>query len=123
MVAQHIVPVLSRDRNLIGNSPGHDARMVIILHNQLPHLEKRIVLSIWHMRGYIRDLRPHNHSLAVAQIIKILVVLVMRQPDRIRTDFPNQLHILLHLLAGNRVADPLPVLVPGYPAQRIRHAV
>ncbi len=123
MIVEHIRSVFTRNCNLIGNSPGYNTRMIIILNNELSDLKKCIFPAFWHMRGNIRDLRPHDHTVLIAQIIKMLMMLVMRQPDRIRANFTDQFHILLHMAIGYRVSKSLPVLMPGHAAQRIGFAV
>ena len=93
--------------------------MVIILENQLFHLAYRIFPAVRHMLRNIRDFCPYDHARAVTQVIKILVMLVMRKPDGIGTHFTNQLHVFVMMLCRNRISDALPVLMPGHAAQRV----
>ena len=123
MVVQHIVSVFSRNRNLIGNSPRDDTWMIIVLHNQLPHLKKRILPAVRHMRRNIWNFCPDNHPITITQIIKMLMMLVVRQPNGISPHFTDQLHIFLHMTVRNRISDSFPILMPGHAPQRIGHTV
>ena len=75
------------------------------------------------MTGNIRNFRPDHQTSLIAQIVKILIVLIVRQTNSRRAHFANQIHILVVVFREERVADPQSVLVTGYAAQGIFFAV
>lgn len=97
--------------------------MIVILHDQFLHLEKGILPAFRHVFGNIGNLRPYDHAISVAQVIKILIVLIMRKAYRICPDLTDQLHVFFHLLIRNRVAASLIVLMPGNAVKRIGNTV
>ena len=123
VIAHHILMVFCRDRDLIGNAPADDARMVIVLNDELLHLAYRVVPAVRHMLADIRDLRPDDHAVPVTKIIKELVVLIMCEADRVGSDFANELHVLFMLFLCDRISASLPVLMAGDAVERIRSSV
>ena len=123
MIIQHVSLMFMRDCNFIRNPPCHNTWMIVILHNQFPHLEKCILPSFRHMRRNIRYLSPDNHSISIAKIIKILIVLIMCKPNRIGANLTNQIHILLHMFFCNGISQTFPILMSGNPTQRIRLSI
>ena len=85
--------------------------MVVILCNQLLHLLDRVLPAGIHMDRDIWDLRPRDDSLLIAQIIKILVVLIVCQTYGICPHGENQLHVLLMHFARERISYAKPVLM------------
>ena len=109
--------------NLIGQSPHGNTRMIVTLGDQLPHLGQRVFPAILHVLSDIGDLCPHHNAVLVAQIIEFLSVLVMRQPQSVGTQLPDDGHIRRMILPGQRVALSLPVLVTADAPQRIAAAI
>ena len=66
------------------------------------------------MHGNIGNLRPYNDSFFIAQIIKILIVLIMCTADGIGSHGQDQLHIPLVHLLRQRIANSCAVLVSGH---------
>ena len=93
--------------------------MVIALNYKLLHLADGVLTSIRHMLGNIRYLSPYYHTVLVAKIIKILIVLIMRKTDSICTDLADHLHINIVMLLGYGISDALPVLMTANATQRI----
>ena len=75
------------------------------------------------MPGDIGNLRPDDHAALVAQVVKELVVLIVRQADGVRAQLADQIHVLAVMLRQQRVADAPAVLMARDAAQRIRFAV
>ena len=71
----------------------------------------------------VGNLCPDDKALFIAQVVEILCVLVVRQPDGISTHFQNDGDILFHHFVRQRDACALAVLMPGNTAQRIAAAV
>ena len=114
MVIKHVFLIVCRNRNFIGKPPCHNTCVVVILQNQLPHLCNGVCTCGWDMFRNIWNFCPHNHSLFITEIIEILVMLVMRQTNRICPNLLDQLHILFMLFLRNRIADSLKVLMTRY---------
>ena len=87
--------------------------MVVILLNELLHLADGVLSAIWHMLADVGDFRPDHHTVLVAQIIEVLVVLIVGKTHGIGTQFGNQRHILFVHLLCNGIAKPLPILMSG----------
>ena len=119
VIADHVRILRAVHGDLVGEAPDRNGRMVIALHDELLHLQSGILVGVRHMAGDIRDLRPDDHAALVAQVIEVLVVLIVRQPDRVRADLANQVHVLPVMLRQQRVADLPAVLMAGDAAQRI----
>ena len=111
------------DGDLVRQTPADDARMVAVLHDELGQLTRGVGRSGGEELGDLRDLGPHDDARGVAQVVEVLVVLVVGETDRGRTDLLDQFEVGLHHVGGDRVADPLPVLVAGHSTQRVRLAV
>ena len=71
------------------------------------------------MLGDIGDLRPNHHAVLVAQVVEILVVLVVGQPDGVGPHLPDHGHVGVVVLFCDGVADALPVLVAGHAVEGI----
>ena len=97
--------------------------MIAALGNQFPHLGQRVLATVGHMLGDVRNLHPHDHSLLVAQIIESLRVLIMGQANGIGPHFQHDVHILFHHGFRDGTANALSVLMPGCAAQGIAAAI
>ena len=75
------------------------------------------------MLGNIGDLRPDHHAVLVTEVVEILVVLVVGQPDGVRTQLPDEGHILVVHRAGDGVAHALTVLMAGDAVERVGTAI
>ena len=109
--------------DLVGEAPAHDRGMVVALHHQFLHLGQGIGPAIPHVHGDVGELRPHHQALLVAQVVKFLGVLVVGQPDGVGPHLQDEAHVLLVLLQGEGIAQPLPVLVPGHPPQGVAASI
>ena len=123
VVVQHILFVLGGNGDLVGKTPCDDAGMVVVLHDQLFHLIDGILPSRRHMLRDVGNLCPDHHAVFVAQIVKILIVLIVGKANGIGTDLPDQSHILVVMLFCQCIAQALAVLVPGNTLQRIAASV
>ena len=123
VIVEHVLLVLGRDGNLVGNAPADDARMIVVLLNQLLHLADGVFPTVGHMLADVRNLRPDDHAVFVAQIIEILVVLIVRQTDGVAAQLADECHVLVVHLAGDGVADALAILMAGYAVQGIGFVV
>ena len=97
--------------------------MVVVLVDELFHLADGIFPAIGQMLGDVGDLCPDHHAVLVAQVVEILVVLVVRQPDGVCTQLPDQRHVLIVHLPGDGVAQTLAVLMAGHTVKGIGPAV
>ena len=97
--------------------------MMIILNDQLFHLGYRVVSSIDQMLGNIWNFCPYDHSILIAQIIEILVMLIMCQSDTVCPDFPDQLHILIMMFFCDGISQFFPVLMAGNSVKRIGSSI
>ena len=123
MVVHHILAVLGRDGNLVGDTPYADRGVVVALNQQLLHLADRVLASVRHMLGNIGDLCPYDHTVLVAEVIEILIVLIVCETNSVGADLADHSHIGIVMLSGNGVTDTLPVLVTAYAAKGIGLAV
>ena len=116
---------LAADADFIGNAPEADGRVVVVLQNQLPHLAEQVFVGgrVGNVQADKGNLCPYNHSLAVAKRVEERVVLVVRQTDRVGTDFTNHCHIFQVFLLGDAPAHILTVLVTADAVQRVRPPV
>ena len=119
MIFHQVIRYFSACCNFIGKPPADNRRMMVALRNQFPHLIQRILAAIRHVHCNVGDLRPDDHAVFITQIIKFLCVLVMCQPDRIRTDFVDQLHVFPVLCQRKGITDALTILMPRNTPQRI----
>ena len=97
--------------------------MIVVLLNQFLHLADGVRAAVGHVLADVGDFRPDNQAVAVAEVVEILVVLVVRQPQRRRANFADERHILVVHLARDRVADALAILVAAHAMQVIRFVV
>ncbi len=109
--------------DLVGKAPHHNAGMVVILDHQFLHLGNRIVPALFQMLRDIGNLRPDHHALLVTEIVKILVMLVVSQPDGIGPHLADQVHILLVIPFRQGIPLFRPVLMPGHAPQGIALSV
>ena len=123
MVVAHVAVVLRRDRDLVRDAPADDAGVVVVLDDQLLHLADRVFTAIGHVLGNVGDLSPDDHAGLIAEVVEVLVVLVVRQTDRVRAQLLNELHILVVHLARDGIAQTLAILMAGDAVQRIRAAI
>ena len=75
------------------------------------------------MLGNIGDLRPNDHTVLVAQIVKILVVLIMGKANGVCADLPDQVHIFFVHFPGDGVTQALSVLMAANAPQRVGAAI
>ena len=65
------------------------------------------------MFGNIGDLRPDDQTSFVAQIVKFLRVLIVREPYGIGAHFTNQVYIFFMMRRSQCIADFRSVLMAG----------
>ena len=123
VVLQHVLIGGRHHGDLIGQSPDHNGRVIVVLNDQLCHLADGVLPAIGHVRGNIGNFRPDHQSALIAQIIENLAVLIMRQTDGVGTEFADQVDVFLVMLPFQGIADFRPVLVAAHTAQRIRLSV
>ena len=97
--------------------------MVVALSDQFFHLGERVFPAVCHMHGDIRNLRPDNDAVFIAQIIELLCVLVMGKAQCIGAKLPDDLHIFRMFFIRERISASLMVLVAAHAAQRITPSV
>ena len=97
--------------------------MIIALNEQLLHLAYGIFSAVWHMLGNIGDLRPNNHTVFIAKIIEILIVLIMSEANCVSAHLADDIHIRIVVLFCDGVTNSLPVLMAANTAKRIRFSV
>ena len=97
--------------------------MIVALGDELLHLGDGILPALGHVLGDIGDLGPDHHAPLVAEVIEVLVMLIMGQADGVGAHFADDVHILLMLLAGDGVAQALPVLMAAHAPQGVLFAV
>ena len=105
--------------NLIGKTPDHDGRMVVVLGNQLLHLADGVLTAGGHMLGNVGNFSPDHQTLFIAQIVEILIVLIVCQTDGGAAHLADQLHILLVMGGKQRVADAQTILMTADTAQGV----
>ena len=109
--------------DFVAQAPDGDGRVVIALDDQLFHLGKSVGPAVFHVHGDIGDLGPDDDAVFVAQVVKFLGMLVVGQAQGVGPQLPDDLHILLVVLAGQSVAHALAVLVPGATPEGVASAV
>ena len=109
--------------NLVGQAPNGNAGVVVVLDDQLFHLGQGVGTAVGHVHGDVGNLCPDDKALFIAQVVEILCVLVVRQPDGVGTHFQNDGNVLLHHFVCQGNAGPLAVLMAGNTAQRIAATV
>ena len=97
--------------------------MIVILDNQVGHLVEGVLAAVLHVLCDIRNFRPDDEAALVAQVVKVLGVLVVRQAHGVGTHLAQQGQVLLMFGIGQRVAQALAVLVAGRTAQAIGAAI
>ena len=110
-------------RDLVRQSPDRDRRMVITLCDEFPHLRQSILPAVRHVHGNVRNLSPDDDTVLVTEVIELLCMLVVGEPQGIRTDLPDDLHIRLMIFIRQGIALPLQVLMAGDASKRIAPAV
>ena len=109
--------------NLVREAPDRNAGVVVALGDQLAHLVERVLPPIRHMHRDIGDLGPDDDAVFVAEVIKLLRVLVVGQAQRVRAKLADDGHIGLVILVRQGVALALEILMAADAAQRIAAAV
>ena len=97
--------------------------MVVVLQHQFFHLAQRVGGGFGQMLGDVGDLCPDDKTLFITQVVEILCVLIVCQPDGVGAHFQNDGDILLHHFVGQGIARTLTVLMAGNTAQRIFPAI
>ena len=123
VVLHQILADTASGRDLVGQAPAHDGRVVIVLHDQLGHLAESVLPALGHVLGDVGDLGPDDHAVFVAQIVEIPAVLVVGQAHGVGAHLPQKGHVLVVLPIGQGAAQALAVLVAGRAAQAIGPAV
>ncbi len=123
VVVKHILLILRRNGNFIGKTPEADGSVVIILNYELLHLRNGIFSAVGHVLGNIGDLRPNDHTVFIAKVVEILVVLIVRKTDGVGADLADDRHIFVVMLLQKCVADRLSVLMAANAAKGIALAV
>ena len=119
VVLNQVGVVLAVHRDLVGQAPHDDGRVVVVLHDQLAHLRERVFAPAGHVPRDVRDLRPHDEPALVAQVVERLAVLVVRKAHGRRAQLADEVDVAAVVLFVQRVANALPVLVAGNAAQRV----
>ena len=109
--------------DLVGQAPHGNAGVVVVLDDQFLHLGQGVGTTIFHVHGDVGDLCPDHKTLFIAQVVEILCVLIVRQPDGVGTHFQNDGDVLLHHFVCQGNAGPLAVLMAGNAPQRIAAAI
>ena len=109
--------------DLVGEAPNDDGRMVVVLGDELLHLGNGVFKTIFKVTGDVRNFRPDDHAVLIAQVVEILVVLIVRKADGRRAELADVFHVLPVMLRQQRVADSPAVLMAGDAAQRVFFAV
>ena len=97
--------------------------MVVVLVDELLHLADGVGAAIGQVLGDVGDLSPDHHAVLVTEVVEVLVVLVVGQPDGVCTQLPDEGHILIVHLTGDGVAHTLAVLMAGDAVERIGTAI
>ena len=123
MVLQQVVIDGAGGGDLVGEAPRGDARMVVALGDQLPHLREGVLPAVFHVQGDIGDLRPDHDAVFIAQIIEFLGMLIVGQAQGVGAQFPDDGHIRRVIGPGQGVALALQILMAADAPQRIAAAV
>ena len=123
VVFQQILVDSRSSGDLVGQAPHGNAGVVVVLDDQLFHLGQGVGTAVGHVHGDVGDLCPDDKTLFITQVVEILCVLIVCQPDGVGTHFQNDGDILLHHFVGQGNARTFSVLVAGNTAQRIFPAI
>ena len=110
---------------LILKSPENDGRSVVLLPHKLHKLPLGILRELRRLaeRVHKRYLRPQDNTVLIAQVIKIIRVRIMAQPDRIYAKLLDYANILLMLCLCQCISHPFIELMPVHASERMRSAV
>ena len=123
VVFQQILVDSGSGGNLVGQAPHGDAGVVVVLTDQLLHLGQGIGTAVGHVHGDVGDLCPDDKALFVAQVIEMLCVLIVGQPDGVGPDLQNEGNVLLHHFVGQGNARVFAVLMAGNATQRVAASI
>ena len=84
-------------RDLVGETPAEDTWMMVVLGNEFSHLRESVLSSARHVRCDIRDLRPDQQALFIAEIIEVLCVLIVSQSQRCDAELFDQRHVFFEV--------------------------
>jgi hypothetical protein len=113
------ISVAAANRDFVRKSPNYDRGVVIVLSNKLGHLADGVSATGGHVLRDVRNFRPNNHTVLVAEIVEVLVVLIVSKTNGGTTYLVDIFHILLVVLGKKCVTKTESVLVTGYTAKRI----
>ena len=119
MVLQQFLVDGAGGGDLIAETPDRDAGVIIALGDQFPHLAESILPPVCHMRGDIGDLGPDNDAVFIAEIVELLCVLIMGQPQGVGAQLPDDGHVGRMVFIRQGVPPALEILVAAHTAQRI----
>ncbi len=124
-VVFHQAGFFAGDGDLIGDAPEADGGMIVILTDQILHLEAAVVMGgrILTLAADIRDFRPDHKAVFVTGVIEISAVLVVGQADGVGAQLRNQGSVLIVFFSGEGVSLPESVLVSGDAPQHERLSV
>ena len=123
VVLYHVGGHATRGRDLVGQPPADDGRVVVVLHDQLGHLADRVGPTVFHVFGDIRNFRPDDQAVLVAQVVEVLGVLIVCQAHGVGAHLAQQGHVLLVLGVSQCTAQTLAVLVASCAAEPVDPAV
>ena len=107
----------------LDKAPHGNAGVVVVLDDQLFHLGQGVGTAVGHVHGDVGDLCPDDKTLFITQVVEILCVLIVCQPDGVGAHFQNDGNILLHHFVGQGIARTLTVLVAGNTTQRVTASI
>ena len=79
--------------------------MVIILNYKLLHLRHCVVITVWHMLGYIGNFCPKDKTCFVTKVIENLRMLIMSKADCCCAKLKNQVKVLFMMFRKKCVTD------------------
>ncbi len=109
----HKPGLLPGDGDLVGDAPEADGGVVVILVNQVLHLQDAVFVCrrVIALAAYIGNLRPYDKAVLVAGVVKVRAVLVMGKPHGVGAYFLDKGGVLIVLLPGQGIPQVKPVLV------------
>ena len=110
-------------RDLVGEPPNGNRGVVVTLGDQFTHLVQCVLAAGRHVHGDIRDLCPDNDAVFVAEIIKLLRMLIMCQTKSVGPKLPNNGHVGCMVFIRKGVALALQILVTADASKRIAATV